>query len=77
VTGVTLSATTGTAGNFGVTATRIRTSLACPLANMKWSADWAALPLSEAANSACLFLIQLAGTTSTGTVRGGGKIAHG
>jgi hypothetical protein len=77
VTGVTLSVTTGTAGNFGVTATRVRTSLACPVANLKWSADWAALPLSEAANSACLFLIQIAGTTSTGTVRGGGKIAHG
>jgi hypothetical protein len=77
VTGVQLSVTTGTAGNIGVTATRVRTSLACPVANLKWSADWAALPLSEAANSACLFLIQIAGTTSTGTVRGGGKIAHG
>lgn len=74
---VTLSATTGTAGNFGVTATRLRASMLCPVANMKWSSDWAALPVSEIPNSACLFMVQIAGTTSTGTVRGGGKIAHG
>lgn len=74
---VTLSVTTGTAGNFGVTATRPRSSLLCPVANLKWSADWAALPVSEIPNSSCLFLLQIAGTTSTGTVRGGGKIAHG
>lgn len=74
---VQLTATTGAAGNFGVTATRPRASLLCPVANLKWSADWAALPVSEIPNSSCLFLLQIAGTTSTGTVRGGGKIAHG
>ena len=77
IVSVTLSATTGTAGSFGVTATRPRVSLASPLANIKWSADWAALPVSEIPNGSCLFLVQIAGTTSTGTVRGGGKIAHG
>ena len=74
---VTLGATTGSAGNFGVTATRLRASLLCPVANLKWSADWAALPVSEIPNSSCLFMLQIAGTSSTGTVRGGGKIAHG
>lgn len=74
---VTLSVSTGTAGSFGVTATRLRASLFCALANMKWSADWAALPVSEIPNSSCLFLLQIAGTTSTGAVRGAGKIAHG
>lgn len=74
---VTLSATTGTAGSFGVTATRPRASMTCPVANIKFSADWAALPVSETPNSSCLFMIQIAGTTSTGTVRGAGKIAHG
>ena len=74
---VQLAATTGTAGNFGVTATRQRVSLGCPVANMKWSADWASLPVSETPNDSCLFVIQIASTTSTGTVRGGGKIAHG
>lgn len=77
VNSVTLSAPTSTVGNFGVTATRLRASLLCPSANMKWSADWAALPVSEIPNSSCLFLAQVAGSTSTGTVRGGGKIAHG
>lgn len=77
IVSVTLSATTGSAGNFGVTATRLRASLGAPIANIKWSADWAALPVSEAPNGSCLFLVQIAGTTSTGTVRGGGKIAHG
>jgi hypothetical protein len=77
VNSVQLSVSTGTAGNFGVTATRPRASLLCPVANMKWSGDWAALPVSEIPNSSCLFMVQIAGTTSTGTVRGGGKIAHG
>ena len=77
VTSVTLSATTGTAGSFGVTATRIRMSQSCPLANFKSSSDWAALGLPKIENSACLFPIALTSTTSTGTVRGGGKIAHG
>lgn len=77
VTSVTLSATTGTAGSFGVTATRIRMSQSCPLANFKPSSDWAALGLPEIKNSACLFPVALTSTTSTGTCRGGGKIAHG
>lgn len=77
VTSVTLSATTGTAGSFGVTATRVRMSQSCPLANFKSSSDWAALGLPEIYNSSCLFPVALTSTTSTGTVRGGGKIAHG
>lgn len=74
---VTLSATTGTAGNFGVTATRYRAALYQPLANVRWTADWQQLGIPEIANSACLMLIQIAGTTSTGAVRATGKITHG
>jgi hypothetical protein len=74
---VTLNATTGTAGSFGVTATRLRMTLPLPLANMTQVADWAALGLPEIYNSSCLFPIVVTSTTSTGTVRGGGKIAHG
>lgn len=74
---VTLSATTGTAGSFGVTATRPRMTLPLPLANKMEVFDWAQLGLPEIFNSSCLFPIQLAGTTTTGTVRGGGKISHG
>lgn len=77
IVSVQLAATTGTAGNFGVTATRPRVSVGSPLLNMKASADWAQLPLSEVPNSAGLFAIMLTSTTSSGTLRGSGKIAHG
>ena len=77
VTSVTLSATTGTAGSFGVTATRLRGTLFMPIANAKFGADWASLPISTIPNNACPFIAVLASTTSTGTLRGGGKIAHG
>lgn len=74
---VTLSATTGSAGNFGVTATRYRAALYKPLANVRWTADWAALGLPEIPNESCLFCVQIAGATSTGIVRTTGKIVHG
>ncbi len=74
---VTCSASTGTAGSFGVTATRPRMTMPLPLANKMEIFDWAALGLPEIFNSSCLFPILISSTTSTGTVRGGGKIAHG
>lgn len=74
---VTLSATTGTAGSFGATATRPRMIMPLPLANKQEIFEWAQLSLAEIFNSSCLFPIQVASTTNTGTVRGGGKIAHG
>lgn len=77
ITSVTLSATTGTAGSFGVTATRPRMTIGCPIANFKFVANWADLGLPEIYNSSCLFPIVLTSTTTSGTVRGGGKIAHG
>ena len=80
VNSVTLSATTGTAGTpngFGVTATRYRAALYKPIANARFTSDWAGLGLPEIPNSACLMLIQIAGATSTGAVRATGKIIHG
>ena len=77
VDSVQLSATTGTAGSFGVTATRPRMTMPLPLANKMEVFDWAVLGLPEIANSSCLFPIVLTSTTSTGTMRGGGKLAHG
>lgn len=74
---VTLSVTTGTAGNFGVTATRIRMASMCPVANLKTISNWADLGFPEIGNSACLFPVVLTSTTSSGTLRGGGKIIHG
>lgn len=77
ITSVALSATTGTVGNFGITATRPRMTIGAPIWNMKFIADWAQLGLPEIKNSACLFPIVLTSTASSGTVRGGGKIIHG
>lgn len=77
VTGVTLSATTGTAGNFGITATRPRTSVSCPLLNKTETFDWAQLGLPNIPNDSCLMMLMLCSTTTTGAVRGAGKIAHG
>lgn len=72
-----LSASTGTAGSFGFTATRYRGALYQPVANARFTADWAELGLPEIANESCLFGVQVAGTTSTGSVRATGKIIHG
>jgi len=77
VVSIQLSASTGTAGNFGITATRPRMTLSSPIANYKSVADWAQLGLPNIVNSSALFPIVLTSTTSSGTVRGGGKIAHG
>jgi hypothetical protein len=77
VTSITLSANTTTAGNFGVTATRPRTAVASNTANKVEQFDWAQLGLPEVPNDSCLQMVMLCSTTSTGTVRGQGKIAHG
>lgn len=77
IVSVTLSASTASAGSFGVTATRPRMTMPLPLANKMEIFDWAALGLPEIFNGSCLSLIELCSTTNTGTVRGGGKIAHG
>jgi hypothetical protein len=70
-------ATTGTAGNYGITATRPRTGVSTAIANKIESYDWAQLGLPEIPNDACLMMIMLCSTTTTGIVRGQGKIAHG
>ncbi|MBP7548659.1 MAG: hypothetical protein KA761_00115 [Gemmatimonadaceae bacterium] len=77
VDSVTLSATTGTAGNFGITATRYQAAMYKPIANARFTQNWADLGLPEIPNESCLFPIQIAGTTSTGIVRATGKIIHG
>ena len=72
-----VSIRSGTAGSFGVTATRLKAAVGSPIANFKVVADWAQLGLPEIYNNSCLFPIVLTSATSSGTVRGGGKIAHG
>ena len=77
VNSVTLSATTGTAGNFGITATRPLATLAAYVANKPEVHDWAQLGLPEVPNGACLQLLMQCSTTVTGSVRGQLRIAHG
>lgn len=74
---VTLSASTATAGNFGFTTTRYRAALYLPIANARFTSDWAGLGLPEIANESCLFPVVIAGTTNTGALRATGKISHG
>jgi len=74
---VILSASTATAGNFGFTATRYRGAIFQPIANARFSTEWASLGLPEIPNESCIFPIQIASTTTTGTVRATGKISHG
>ncbi len=77
VTSVTLSATTGSAGSFGVTATRNRTEVDVDVANKGKPFHWADLGFPEIPNNSCLFFIVPAVTTATGVVRAKGKIIHG
>lgn len=74
---VQLSATTGSAGSFGFTATRPRMTMPLPLANKMETFDWAALGLPEIFNASCLMMLVIVTTTTTGTIRGGGKLSHG
>ena len=74
---VTLSASTLTAGSFGITATRYRAANYMPVANARFTANWADLGLPEIPNNSCLFPVVLCSTTSTGIVRATGKVVHG
>jgi hypothetical protein len=77
VNSVTLSATTGAAGNFGVTVTRPRTGVDTFVANKYEPYDWRMLGVPQVPNDSCLQFIALCSTTATGTLRAQGKIAHG
>lgn len=77
INSVQLSAATGTVGNFGFTFTRPRAYLPTMLANKAELYDWAALGLPSVPNGACLMFMVIPSTTTSGTLRGGGKIAHG
>ena len=77
VNNITLSASTGAAGSFGVTATRLRAAVDTYVANKPEAFDWAMLGQPEIHNRSCLFPLVVCSTTTTGTVRGQGKIAHG
>lgn len=74
---VTLNGTTGTLGNFGVTATRALGGLSLGVANAGTVGDWASLGLPEVHQDACLSMIMLPGTTATGGLYGNIRIVKG
>ncbi len=74
---VQLSATTGTAGSWGITATRALAGLSLGLANAGVVADWQYLGLPRVHDSACLMLVMIPGATSTGLLYGTAKIVEG
>lgn len=76
INSVTLSISTGTAGNFGFTCTRQRTGKAFGNAGTPTTINWMD-GASEVPNDFCLMLVVMCSTTTSGTLRGQGKIAHG
>jgi hypothetical protein len=76
INSVTLSASTGTAGNFGFTCTRQRTGKGMGLAGNPTTFTWQD-GAPEVPNDSCLMFVLNCATTSSGTLRGQGKIAHG
>jgi hypothetical protein len=76
INSVILSASTGTAGNFGFTYTRQRTGYGTGPAFTQRELDWAQLGLPEISNDSCCEIVMTCSTTSTGALRGQGKLAH-
>ena len=74
---VTLSATTGTAGNFGVTATRQMLTTFMTIINGYNVYDWASLGLPYIPNDACLFGVVLCQGISSGQFYAFGKFVYG
>lgn len=74
---VTLSATTGTAGSFGVTATRALCGISLGLANSGVIGDWATLGFPRVHDDACLMLLMIPGSTASGALYGAAKIIQG
>ena len=72
---VTLSISTGTAGNFGVTATERKFQFSVPTANAEFIADWALLGMPDIGSNACLehsvYAVGTALGVLTGNIRAG------
>lgn len=77
INSVQLSATTGTAGNFGFVATRYRGSAFAEQSNERYRKTWTEIGLNEIFNSSCLFMVILCSGTTTGLTNVSAKIIHG
>ena len=74
---ITLSASTGTAGNFGITLMRRLLTIPMPLANSAAQLDAFAAGLAQIPDSACLAMMVWCSTTSTGIIHGEIGLAQG
>lgn len=70
-------ATTGTAGNYGITATRALSNVSLGLANAGEVYDYQMMGLPRVHDSAAIMLIIVCGTTSSGTLYGQIKLIQG
>ena len=70
VESVTLSATTGTAGSFGVTAVRRLTQLETVVASVLQVRDWSTLTAPRIVDNACVTIGQVCNTVTTGVSQG-------
>jgi len=77
VDSITLSVTTGAAGNFGVTATIQRSEISCFTANIGTLYDWTQLGLPPIYDNSCLFFVSNNSTTSAGTLNGAITLIQG
>ena len=77
VQSVTLSATTGTAGNFGITLMKRLAHIPNMVANVGQLLDFGSTGLPEVVSGACLALAVLCSATNTGIVTGAVKTAEG
>lgn len=77
VQSVQLSASSGIAGNFGVTILRRLGEILCPVPASGDTLDAFALGLPQIDPDACLYLFMLANATSTGDIKGGLTIIKG
>lgn len=77
INSVILSASTTVAGNFGFTFTRPRGYMSMPLANKSEKLTWGEAGLANIANGSSLQFAIISSNTTSGTLRGGGKIIHG
>ena len=74
---VQLSATTGTAGNFGVTAMTRQVEVPMPIVGVGTVLDYAQTGLEKISQYSCLFLALVCGSTSTGNILGSFEVVQG
>lgn len=70
VNSVAFSASTGTAGNVGITVVRQMAYVNCTLANQMLVYDWSLLGLPKVFDNSCITIAQLCVTTTSGAIQG-------